>query len=55
MKIWDVVQFYALHSFIKEIFADTYLESQHKEEATKVVVGEPILENPCSYDAMEKI
>ncbi|XP_061166699.1 uncharacterized protein LOC133175604 [Saccostrea echinata] len=33
----------------------TYIASGHKPGPSKVIAGEPIFENPCSYEAVEKV
>lgn len=33
----------------------TFIPSKHTGEPCKIIAGEPIFENPCSYEAVEKV
>ncbi|XP_062590246.1 uncharacterized protein LOC134251841 [Saccostrea cucullata] len=37
------------------IFRYTFIPSCHEAGPSKVIAGEPIFENPCSYEAVEKV
>ena len=36
-------------------FRYTFIESKHPKEKPTVMMGEPSFENPCSYEAVEKV
>lgn len=40
---------------MRENFRYSFIESIHPTRPTEVIAGESLFENPCSYEAVEKV